>query len=90
MSDGTTSLPTGIFHLPGYWYTDDISLCAARCEHVRYIGVTNRVLADCEFSHNFSLYNVFRIIVEIIYSVNHIYTLLRLAIIYIYIYIGAV
>lgn len=30
MSDGTTSLPTGIFHLPGYWYTDDISLRAAR------------------------------------------------------------
>lgn len=26
MNDGTTSLPTGIFHLPGYWYTDDISL----------------------------------------------------------------
>lgn len=30
MSDGTTSLPTGIFHLPGYWYTDDISLRAAQ------------------------------------------------------------
>lgn len=45
MSDGTTSLPTGIFHLPGYWYTDDISLRAARAEHVRYIGVTNRILA---------------------------------------------
>lgn len=45
MSDGTTSLPTGIFHLPGYWYTDDISLRAARGEHVRYIGVTNRILA---------------------------------------------
>lgn len=50
MSDGTTSLPTGIFHLPGYWYTDDISLCAARraAEHVRYIGVTNRIPADCD------------------------------------------
>lgn len=45
MSDGTTSLPTGIFHLPGYWYTDDISLRAARGEHVRYIDVTNRILA---------------------------------------------
>lgn len=45
MSDGTTSLPTGIFHLPGYWYTDDISLRAAHGEHVRYIGVTNRILA---------------------------------------------
>lgn len=28
MNDGTTSLPTGIFHLPGYWYTDDISVRA--------------------------------------------------------------
>lgn len=37
MSDGTTSLPTGIFHLPGYWYTDDISLRAARGGHVRYM-----------------------------------------------------